>query len=155
MRILYFLRVVIVGFEFLILLLMAGCLLHFVHQVEMLVGMVRLNDEFKKFLILLPVTIFVWIVKEARDFVFLESEFAAALVNWPDYEKFKLHVYVSLAYAVIFLLVSITPWVSKYDLLDGVGAVLFVGGVLGNFWVAGSIYFSQISMKEIFRIEHN
>lgn len=108
------------------------------------------NEEVLKYLLFLPISFFVWIVKEAKDMVVSEKEHLKILVNWPDYWKFKIHVNVSLFYALIFLLVSALPWFGFISPRGVVSLFLFVTGLVGEFIVSACIYFSQIALKEAF-----
>ncbi|HWU99443.1 MAG TPA: hypothetical protein VN114_13095, partial [Oxalicibacterium sp.] len=108
-----------------------------------------LNEELTKYLMLLPFGLAYWIVKEAKELIFSEKNHAEQLVHWPEYWKLKIHIYVSFLFGFIFVLISLLPWLSVSGLTEVKSLLIFIGGVVGMLWVAGSIYFAQISVKEI------
>ena len=155
MKALYTLRVIVISGEMAILLLCWIALTQFNTQASTLAKSLDINEEIVKFLILLPIALFAWIIKESKELIFSEKDHTKQLVNWPDYWRLKIHIYVSFLFSVIFCITSIIPWLSKTGISNGIGLILFTAGVVGCLWVAGSIYFAQMSVKEIFNTEYD
>lgn len=153
MKIIYVARVIFVSFEMTILLACWLLISNFESDTNNLAAALNINEELVKYLILLPIGLIGWIVKEAKDLVFADAENAKQLINWPDYWKLKVHIYVGLIFAVVFFIISAIPWLSKNGISNGKGLVLFIAGLMGTVWVAASIYFAQISVKEIFHTD--
>jgi hypothetical protein len=149
MRAGYVARVIIISPEMLVLL---GCWVltsHFETEATSIATGLNINQELAKYSVLLPISLFVWIAKEAKDLVFSNQSHAETLVNWPEYWALKVHIIVSLAYALVFCLLSAVPWLSKSGISDGPGLILFASGLTGILCVAASVYLAQMSIKEI------
>lgn len=153
MRFLYYIRVTIISLET-IILLSAWALFHSQKtEISLFAQAININTDIIKYLILLPIVIYGWVIKEARDLITSEKDNIKILVNWPDYWKLKAHIHSSLAFGLFFCITSLTPWIYKPGISDGFGITLFTTSLLGNITVAGSIYFAQITIKEILNLE--
>lgn len=152
MKIQYAARVIFLSFEMIIVMASWLLISNFETQATNLAHLLNINEEIVKYLMLLPMAICAWTIKEAKDLVFSEVK---QLVNWPDYWRIKIHIYTCFFYAAIFFSMSVIPWLSKTGISDGRGLILFSSGVAGCMWVAGSIYFAQMSVKEIINIEYS
>lgn len=149
MRILYLLRVVLVSVEALIL---AGTWLAFSYfwsEFEYLATSLSLNDEILKFLMLMPIALAVWIINETRVVLQEDKETVRILTDWPDYWRLKAHTWASLGYAVVFGLISLVPWAAKSGIGTGTGLLLFAASILGQLYLAISVYAARIRIKEI------
>ncbi|RAM61293.1 hypothetical protein [Herbaspirillum rubrisubalbicans] len=102
-------------------------------------------SEIGKYFILLPGAVIVWLLKEGKDFLGSDKK----LMNWPDYWKLKTHVFTAYIYAVIFFVMAIIPEITKIGIASGLGLTLFTSGLIGCLWAAASVYFAQITAKEI------
>ena len=149
MKSLYVTRVILFSVEIFILIFSSGCIYFLDQQANSAMQYFKGNDEFEKYFVLLPIALMVWMLKEGKDFLGSDKK----LMNWPDYWKLKVHVYVSYFYAVLFLIISAVPWLTNIGLSPGVELILFITGLLGCLWTAGSIYFAQITVKEILNQE--
>lgn len=155
MKELYFLRVLVVSFETLTLITAIMLIINFDEAATSFAQSLNINLDIIKYLALLPVGVFVWIVKETKELMFAEKENTKQFVNWPEYWRYKIHVYVSLIFGAIFSVISIIPWILKAGISDGKGLILFSCGIIGILIVATTVFFAQLSIKEIFNIEHN
>lgn len=149
-RFYYYLKVYILSIEF--FLILSSSLLFFVFggDVDVLIKDAKIDPDFIKYLVLLPVSFFVWIVKEAKDMIVAEKDHLKILVNWPDYHKFKIHVNASLVFSLFFVLMSCVPCLGIFPVKSAVSVFFLATGIVGGFVVAAVIYFAQISLKEIF-----
>jgi hypothetical protein len=153
MKIFYAARVVLISFEFVIIAIGLALILTLETQASKIASSLDINNELIKYLILFPVGVFAWMLKEGKDLLFGDVDYTKKLVNWPGYWKLKVHIYVALFYGFLFCMVSATPWFFKKNISEGIGLLLFATGILGCLWSAASIYFAQMSMKEIFNRE--
>src|SRR5471032_1538043 len=149
-KFLYLIFVILYSCEFVSIFAFGFIFIFYKQYLNFVVLKVNFNADLIKYLILLPISIFIWILKEVKDVVVLEKDNIKFLVNWPNYWKFKIHLLVSIIYGFIFIVFSTIPWVRKENISDALGLALFFEGLLGMIIVASSIYFAQISLKEIF-----
>lgn len=155
MKVLYFFRVFFVSFEMLTLISAITLMIRFDEVATLFAQELTFNVEIIKYLALLPFGIFIWIAKESKELMFAEKENTKLLVNWPDYWRFKTHIYVTLIFALIFVVTSNIPWFLKAGISDGKGLILFFFSIIGILIVAIHVFFAQLKVKEIFNIEHN
>ncbi|WP_288842358.1 hypothetical protein [uncultured Deefgea sp.] len=155
MRFLYYLKVALVSIEALIITVMLLLFFFFIVEVNALAKSLSFNEELIKFLMLLPVGVVVWVFNQSRELVFSDAQQAKVIVNWPDYWQLKVHINISIIYAIIFCVFAILPWISKLGLSTGTGLILFTGSLFGTLVVAASIYFAKISINELFLFENS
>jgi len=146
---LYFLRTLIVSIEAVILLAVPLAGVYFSQGLEFLAQTLKLNDEFLKFLMLLPLAVGAWVINECRLMLQDDKETTRILVGWPDYSKIKMHVWVSVFYAAIFGVLSTLPFWVKSGITTGAGILVFASSFLGQFSLAASVYAARIRVKEI------
>ena len=149
MKIRYIAKVFFVSIEFLVILISASSIFFLEEQANWASGRLNVNSEIGKYLISIPTLTIVWLLKEGKDLLGSDKK----LMNWPEYWKLKIHVYISYAYALLFLLISGVPALFNTEISGGVGLILVVTGVLGCLCAAGSVYFAQINIKEILNQE--
>lgn len=145
----YWFRTFIVSIEVVILLIGLFAWVHFSAYLDTTAKSLSLNDEFMKYLMLLPLALAVWIINECRLILHEDKETTRILIAWPDYQKLKTHVWVSLLYALIFASLSAAPFLVKSGLSTGVGFLLFVTSIVGQLWLAATVYAARIRVKEI------
>lgn len=149
MRALYFFRVLLVSVEAL-LIGMAGLVwYYFSANLTHLAANIALNDEMLKSLMVVPLGLAIWVANEVRLLIHEDKGTARFLVEWSDYWQLKLHVWVSLVYAVIFACLSIAPWVVKAGISTGIGLLLFLTSIIGQLIVAASVYAARLRAKEL------
>lgn len=149
MRTLYLLRVIFVSFEALVLVGAWWVFVKFSSQLDSLAASISLNEEVLKYLMLLPAALAAWIFNEARVLLQEDKETICILTAWPDYWKLKAHAYACLIYAVLFVFMSLMPWLVKSGIGTGIGLLLFIVSLIGQFSLAVSIYAARIRLKEI------
>lgn len=149
MRLLYVLRVILVSMEAFILAVSWLFLTYFLHSLKIFATAVELNEEILKYLMLLPVVVAVWVINETKLILQEDLETARILTQWPDYWKLKTHTWVSVAYTVVFAVMSLIPWVAKSGISTGHGMLLFITSIAGQLWLGISVYAARIRVREI------
>lgn len=149
MRALYFLQVIVVSVEALVLTGTWLTLEYFGIEIESFAKSLSLNDEILKYLMLMPIALAAWIINEIRVLLQEDKESIRILTEWDDYWKLKAHTWVSFGYAVVFAFMSLIPWVVKSGISSGFGLLLFVASIIGQLFLAISVYAARIRVKEI------
>lgn len=98
---------------------------------------------------LMPTALAVWIINEVRVLLQDDKETIRILTDWEDYWKLKAHTWVSLGFAVVFVLISLIPWAAKSGIGTGTGLLLFATSIVGQLFLAISVYAARIRVKEI------
>lgn len=143
------LRVTVISLEALILAVSWLSFQLFDAKLESLAASFSLNDEVLKYLMLMPIALAVWVMNESRVLLQEDNETILILTGWEDYWKLKVHAWVALSYAVLFVFMSLMPWASKSGISTGIGFLLFVSSILGQLALAISVYVARIRAKEI------
>lgn len=149
MKLIYSLRVALFSFEFLILVSTWLAWVYFRVELGALSASLELNQEIIKYMMFAPAGIAVWVFNEARLLLQEDKETIRILTAWDDYWRLKTHIWVTLAYAVLFALSSLLPWIFKGGIGTGAGLLLFLCSIAGQLALAASIYAARIRMKEI------
>lgn len=149
MRALYLLQVSIISVEALVLASAWLVNQYFGTEIEFIATSISLNDEVLRNLMLMPTALAVWIINEVRVLLQEDKETIRILTDWDDYWKLKAHIWVSLGYAVVFVLMSLIPWVAKSGISTGTGLLLFAASIIGQLVLAISVYAARIRVKEI------
>jgi hypothetical protein len=147
--VLYWLRVTVLSLEAVILLLAAMIWLVFRTDLESLASTLSLNEEFLKYMFVAPVGIGIWVVNESRLLLQEDKDTIKVLTAWPDYSLLKVHVWVALTYCLVFAALSLIPWAAKSGVSSGMGLLLFLVAVTGQFIVAASVYAARIKVREL------
>ncbi|WP_150596674.1 hypothetical protein [Pseudomonas fluorescens] len=116
---------------------------------DILASAIQMNDEVNKYLMLLPAVLAVWVFNEVRCLLQEDKDILRLLLKWEGYWTLKCHAWVSLFYSVIFVFVSLVPWISKAGIGTGEGLLLFFVAIVGQLLVAFSVYLARIKIKEI------
>lgn len=85
MRFLYVLRVILVSIEAVILAGSWLSLTYFLHPLQLFATSIELNEGVLKYLMLLPVGVAAWVIKETKLILQEDGETARILTHWPDY----------------------------------------------------------------------
>lgn len=149
MRILYFVRVLIIGLEAFLIGIAGLCWYHFSADLTRLATNISINDEMLKYLMVVPVGLGVWVANELRQLLPEDKATTRLLVEWPDYWKLKVHLWTSLLYAVVFVCLSIAPWVVRSGISTGIGLLLFLTSIIGQLILAASVYAARLKVKEL------
>ena len=152
MRTIYIIRVILVSVEAMILL--CGSLIYwfFHNQFESFTKLFSFNDDILKYLMFMPVALAVWVSNEIRALLQEDNETIVILTSWNDYWRLKVHVWVSLGYIVLFASISIIPWLFGIGVKTGFGLLLFSMSIVGQLYIAFSIYKARIRIKEIITV---
>lgn len=108
-----------------------------------------LNEDVLKNLMLMPTVLAAWVINELRVLLQEDKETIRILTEWEDYWKLKVHIWVGLGFAVVFVLISLIPWTAKSGINTGVGLLLFAASIVGQLFLAISVYAARIRVKEI------
>lgn len=146
---LYWIRVVVISFEALVLLLAAMVWVVFRSELEAAASVLTLNEEFLKYMFVVPIGVGLWVTNESRLLLQEDKETIKILTAWPEYRLLKTHIWVGLLYALLFAALSILPWAAKSGVSSGTGLLLFLVAIAGQFIVAASVYSARIRLKEI------
>lgn len=149
MRALYFFRVLLVSPEALLIGIAVLVWYHFSTDLGNLATTISPNDEVLKYLMLVPVGLAVWVVNELRQLLQEDKSITRLLLGWPDYWKLKLHLWVSLVYATIFVCFSVAPWVVRAGISTDIGLLLFLTSIIGQLILAASVYAARLRVKEL------
>jgi len=129
---LYWIRVFFVSLEALVLLLAALVWAVFAEELQSLANSLSLNEEFLKYMFVAPVGVGMWVVNESRQLLQEDKESIKLLTAWPDYPKLKVHVWVGLAYCLMFSAISLVPWAAKSGVSSAAGLLLFLASITGQ-----------------------
>lgn len=149
MKILYFFRVLLIGFESATLCLSWFAWTYFLAEIDALASAVSLNQDLLKYLMLVPIGLAAWVVKELLQLPFENEAATKLLVGWPEYWKLKLHIWCSVGFAVLFACTSIVPWLVTSGVSTGLGLLLFATSILGQLSLATSVYSARFRIKEL------
>jgi len=149
MRALYFFRVLLISVEAFLIGVSGLVWYHFSADLNHLATTIKLNDDILKYLMLVPVGLAVWIANELRQLLQEDKGTTRFLMGWPDYWKLKLHLWVSLIYAVVFVCMSIAPWVVQAGITTGIGLLLFLTSIVGQITLSASVYAARLRVKEL------
>lgn len=148
MKLLYILRVVFVSLEALLILIGFLVWTRYRSELQTLAVSLQFSEDLIKYLMLLPTSLGLWIVKECRLLLQEDKETIRLLTLWEDYWALKVHVWVSIFYVVIFGLVSIIPWTLKSTITTSIGILIFLVSLLGQCLLAITIFNARILMNE-------
>ncbi|WP_270174486.1 hypothetical protein [Diaphorobacter sp. ED-3] len=146
---LYWIRVIALSFEALVLFAAGMIWLVFKPELDSLANALSLSEEFLRYMLVAPVGIGMWVVNESRLLLQEDKESIRVLTEWPDYPLLKAHVWVGLIYCFIFAAVSLVPWAAKSGISNGTGLLLFLTAIAGQFIVASSVYAARIKVREL------
>lgn len=149
MRALYFFRVLLISVEAFLIGVSGLVWYQFSADINHLATTIKLNDDILKYLMLVPVGLAVWVANELRQLLQEDKGTTRFLMGWPDYWKLKLHLWVSLIYAVVFVCMSIAPWVVQAGISTGIGLLLFLTSIVGQITLSASVYAARLRVKEL------
>ncbi|SHH21133.1 hypothetical protein [Ferrimonas marina] len=148
MKSIYYLRIIFISFEMLVFL--SGVFLYFSFEPELKEAFesLSINEDARKWLLMLPLGIVGWTFKEGKVVIFPNEKLDKFLHEWPDYWKLKCHFNIGILIAVVFSIVCIYVW-----LIDGLEqfklAWLFLISTLVILINACSFYMAIISIKSM------
>lgn len=148
MKLLYLIRVIVVSVEATLLLLAWLAWSNFHQLLTTLAKTLSLNEDLLKYLLLLPVGLGAWIASEVRSVLHEDKDTTRVLTAWPEYWKLKVHIWVSLSYALLFAAMSLVPWLAKSGISTPNGLLLFITSLAGQLVVAASVYMARLQVRE-------
>lgn len=149
MRFFYLLRVLIINVETLLLSIAGLAWVKFPKELQSMAELLELDQDVLKYLMLLPVAVATWVINECRGLLQEDNDTVRLLTLWGDYWRLKTHVWVAVFYAFVFALASLVPWTAKSGIGTGAGLLLFVLSVVGQFFLAASVYAARIRLREL------
>lgn len=148
MKMLYFLRVFFVSYEFVFLAL---CLAVYMLSQKVLSGsfpLSSLNEDAVKWAMIYPAGIAGWTLKEGVEVLFPGENNEEVLLEWPDYWKLRIHFDVGITNSILFTIPCFIVWLlSALNTL--VGAWVFVGFAGALSINAFSFYTAKIHLKSV------
>lgn len=147
-RVIYYIRTFFISVEVLALLLSLAIYLYWEDGLRVVFESKQLNQDALKWLTLVPVSIAVWTLKEARDVIFPDERSAKTLSKWPSYWKLKAHFYVGINFCVLLVMPCILIWFFD-ELKNFQFAWAFFTFTLALAINAGSFYLAKIQLKSI------
>ena len=118
---------------------------------EFLATKIKDSAEIVKYLALLPVGSMIKVFVDARELLLPQYDDKQRLLQrWPSYWKLKLRFYVAFFYSILFSILGITSWISKWSHLEVLPLALLLCSVIGGAVVYFTIYIARIKEHEIF-----
>jgi hypothetical protein len=148
MRIAYWIRVVTISQEMLVIVLGMSAWVAFQEPISKWASLISVDGALKEYIVFLPIALFTWAATEGRQVLHAEGDSAKLLVAWPDYWKLRAHVCVSLFFGFFFATASIVPWMFGVPLAKGIGLLVFLTTSIGALVVCTSLYFARIRIRE-------
>jgi hypothetical protein len=149
MKVLYFFQLLLISFETLAISIASLLWSYFSIEIGLLAATISFNDEVLKYMMVVPLGLAVWVANELKQLLHEDKEITRFLVDWPEYWKLKFHVWVSLIFALIFVCLSIAPWIVRSGISTGGGFLLFLTSIVGQLSLAASVYAARLRMKEV------
>lgn len=149
MKTLYAFWVLVISFEFVLLLFLFAFFFNgFEIQFFENLKITRVDDVLK-WILVLPFGVLAWNLNEARITLSFNGSQVKTILNWKNYWKFKIHIFVSVFYTCMFALISIIPWFYFGAEQDPRSIYFFTAGFFGQMIVASSLYFAKLKVFEI------
>lgn len=148
-KLIYWTRVLVVSWEAAVLSVALVMSVLFKRELDSMAHALFVNEAPRSVLLTASIALFAWEIRESSLLQQEDKETIRVLSDWPSYPLLKIHVQVSLLYGLIFTVISALPLVTRPDISDGTGLLLFLTGLVGHLIVAGSIYFARMELKEL------
>lgn len=137
MRALYYFRVFFVSLEFAFLVVFYAAYMVFNDDLNKYFPLESLNEDAVKWVMLLPVGLAGWTLKEGVGVIFPGDDVNRVLHQWPDYWRIKAHFDVGVLNAFLFFIPCLIVWMLG-DFNTLIGATFF-------FAFAGSLSINAFS----------
>lgn len=111
---------------------------------------VAANSDLLKYLVVVPVAVFVWVFSHSRKMLFPESDKKKVFQNWPDYQRFKEVVLVGIVFSLMFSLVGVVTWAMNWNPSPSLPFVLISCSIIGSFVTAFTMHQAEITLNETF-----
>lgn len=151
MKIIYFLRVFFISFEFL-LIFFSFYFYNYAYDFFSAIEIdIRKNENFFNWICLLPMTIGVFNIRSVKTSNFLKIDENFQIINWKFFWKLKIHLIVSVIYSVLFIMISVIPIIISGDMSDFLFFYIFLTGLVGQCILYLSIHLSEDKIFEILK----
>lgn len=140
----------IISFEFVLILGFAVTLFlapSFSHELE---SQLKLPDDTKKWISLVPVSLLALTIKTVRSLIFPTKDATTALQKWPGYRDFRVVCNVAIVYAITFSLIGVAAWILPPEILSNNGLLISATSVVGSGITYVSVLFAEIKVNEVF-----
>lgn len=154
MKPLYYLKVFFISFEFFVVLFFLFLYSWFNIEITEFIKNMKFNDKAFEWLILYPISLTVWILKDGIGVLFPDEKTNVILHKWPDYWMLKAHFNVGVFYAICFTILCVAVWLSN-KILTASGATIFIACTVSLSIVALSLYNAKVRIREFLIITHN
>ncbi|WP_271410752.1 hypothetical protein [Pseudomonas sp. Q1-7] len=148
MKFLYYVRVLLVSFEFLIVVFMAAIYLAFNDQIDTLILSGSPNEKAVDWLILYPMAVGAWVLNEARNVLFPTGGADSVLHQWEGYWRLKAHYNVGLFYCLFPIVPCVLVWLFN-SIFTSWGITLFFACVVVVSVSAISFYQANVRLREL------
>lgn len=146
MKVIYYLRVFLVSYEFVFLIVSAALYILFGELLEKHFLVVSINEDALKWAMLFPISISGWTLKDGVGVIFPDDKTSKILHEWPDFWKLKIHFNVGIMNSILYLLPCVAVWfiggLNKFD-----GAWLFFMFAVATSLNAFSFYTAKIGIR--------
>jgi len=146
MKVIYYLRVFFVSYEFAFVALCVALYLFLKEILSKYFPLSSLNDDAVNWAMLFPVGISGWTLKEGVSVIFPSEKDEKALHEWPDYWRLKVHFDVGVFNSILFVIPCLVVWLlGVLHTLNGAWVFIGSAGVLSI--NALSFYTAKIAVK--------
>ena len=149
MHIFYWLRVLLISFEALVLIAAFFIYIFFGLELDTFAVSISLDESFKSGFFFIPLAMLIWNFKQVKKLMQEDTETILILDDWEDCWRLKIHANAGCIYSIGFLLIWVIAFFVPSGLNGGVGFLLFVTSTIGLAVVALSLYAAEIRLKDI------
>lgn len=142
-------RFFFISFEFLIVLI--GLVIYFLGGscVQNLTQRLIMSSEKMHYLVLLPPTLFAWILIYGKKILFPDKDDKKILCDWPNYWRLEIGFRVSLFYGLLFSITSFCTWGMDWKSSETIPIIVLFVSIVGSGVNAYSIYEAILQIDKI------
>lgn len=123
-KFIFYTRVFFISYEFLFILLGLAVYVNFENFMIVRFSDVSFNAKALEWVMLFPISVFVWTMKESRSVIFPDNYAAKVIHEWPGYWKLRAHFDVGIFNNIIYIIPCLLVWIFD-GLLMFEGAFVF------------------------------
>lgn len=153
MRFKYFLRVLLISPEFLLILVSYPLYAPAKNIIDIQQLKLLAESEVIKWICLLPISLGIFNIKTIKTSNYLKNDDKNLIVKWKNYWKLKCHLDVSFIYSIIFLLTSIFAFFIYDESNRFISIYIFSIGIIGQIILFISIHRSEDRLYEILKTQ--
>jgi hypothetical protein len=154
MKFLETIRVIVISPEFLLLLSSVAIYIHWPAPFIDIGNQFKNNNEIWKFILTLPLAICGFSIQYAWKILFpKESGSNNSLLNWPNYWKLKLRVFVSVILCAICIFSAIFILIYSSVLTEKIVGTIFITAVTISTTVAFNQFLAAFKIRELLEIK--